>query len=477
MVLAAGHGKRMRSTLPKVLHPLLGRTLLGHVLTAAEPLAAERTLVVVGVGADQVSAHLAEVAPKSVPVVQSEQLGTGHAVRTALAALPESELTGTVLVLNGDLPLLRPETLTELVERHEASGAAATLLTAAVPDPTGLGRIRRGPRGDFAGIVEERDASAAQRAIQEINVGCYAFDAAALQTVLGQLSRDNAQREEYLTDAAGILLERGASVAVHQVADPIEALGCNDRAELAAARAQLRDRINREWLRAGVTIIDPATTWLDVTVTLGTDAVIEPHCQLRGATAVGERATVGPESTLTDCLVAEDAVVVRTHAVGAEVGPGAQVGPFSYLRPGARLAARAKVGAFVELKQAELGEGAKVPHLSYVGDATIGPAANIGAGTIFVNYDGVHKHHTEVGVAAFVGSNSSLVAPVSVEDGAYVAAGSVVTLGVEPGALAIARGQQRNVDGWVLRRRPDTASAEAARKAAPPATDQVAGES
>jgi bifunctional UDP-N-acetylglucosamine pyrophosphorylase/glucosamine-1-phosphate N-acetyltransferase len=467
VILAAGEGKRMRSALPKVLHPLLGRTLLGHVLVAVEAIVPDRTLVVVGVGADQVTAHLAEAAPKAVPVGQAEQRGTGHAVRVALAAAPDPAAdAGTVVVVNGDLPLLRPETIQGLVEAHETAGAAATLLAVELADPTGLGRIIRDPAGGLAGIVEERDATAAQREIREVNAGVYAFDGALLPAALARVGRDNAQREEYLTAVPGVLAAGGHPVAVHRASDPTDAAGCNDRAELAAARARLRDRVNLGWMRAGVTIVDPATTWIDVTATLGPDAVVEPNTHLRGGTVVGEGATVGPDVSLIDTVVGAGASVVRAHAVQSEIGAGAQVGPYASLRPASRLAAGAKVGTFVETKNAELGEGAKVAHQAYVGDATIGPRANIGAGTIFVNYDGLAKHHTEVGEAAFVGSNSNLVAPVVVGDGAYVAAGSTVTSEVPAGALGVTRSPQRTIGGWVQRRRAGTRSAEAAARAA-----------
>jgi bifunctional UDP-N-acetylglucosamine pyrophosphorylase/glucosamine-1-phosphate N-acetyltransferase len=459
VVLAAGEGTRMRSSLPKVLHPLLGRTLLGHVLAATDGLDADRTLVVVGAGADQVTAHLAEIAPKATPVPQAEQRGTGHAVRTALAAAPD--LTGTVVVLNGDLPLLRPETVTGLVEAHEHGDQTATLLTAELADPTGLGRIVRNRHG-LERIVEETDATEAEKTIREVNAGVYAFDADTLKRALDAIGAHNAQGEEYLTDVPGRLPE----VALHAAKDPSEALGCNDRVQLAAVRATLRDRVNRDWMWAGVSIVDPATTWIDVTVRLGQDAVIEPNTHLRGGTAIGEAATIGPDVSLIDTIVGEGASVVRTHAIQSAIGPGAQVGPYASLRPASRLAAGAKVGTFVETKNAEIGAGAKVAHQAYVGDATIGPGANIGAGTIFVNHDGLAKHHTEVGEAAFVGSNSNLVGPVIVADGAYVAAGSTVTNDVPPGALAVARERQRNVEGWVEQRRPDTKTAKAARKAA-----------
>ncbi|MEU7750995.1 bifunctional UDP-N-acetylglucosamine diphosphorylase/glucosamine-1-phosphate N-acetyltransferase GlmU [Micromonospora sp. NPDC049101] len=463
VVLAAGEGKRMKSTLPKVLHPLLGRTLLGHVLSAAAPLAADRTVVVVGHGADQVRAHLSEVAPDATPVLQAQQLGTGHAVRIALDAVPEG--AGTVVVINGDVPLLRPETVGALVTAHEEAAAAATVLAAEVPDPTGLGRIVRDADGRLEQIVEERDADATQRAIREINAGIYAFDAVRLRAALGKLSTDNDQGEEYLTDVFGLLRSAGEPVAVHVAVDHSETLGCNDRVELATLRRLLRDRVNEAWMRTGVSLLDPVTTWIDVTVALDRDAVIDQNTQLRGGTVVGAGALVGPDVTLIDTIVGPGASVIRSHAVGAEVGASASVGPYAYLRPAAQLAEKAKVGTFVEVKNSEIGPGAKVPHLSYVGDATIGAKANIGAATIFVNYDGVHKHRTVVGEAAFVGCDTSLIAPVEVGAGAYVAAGSAIGQDVPPGALGVTRSPQRNIEGWVARKRAGTISAAAAERA------------
>jgi bifunctional UDP-N-acetylglucosamine pyrophosphorylase / glucosamine-1-phosphate N-acetyltransferase len=465
VVLAAGPGKRMKSTTPKTLHELLGRTMLGHVLVAAGQVDAERTMVVVGVGAAQVSAHLAQIAPDAMPVVQAEQRGTGHALRTALAAAPEAD--GTVVVLHGDTPLLRPETVRALVDTHEAEGAAATVLAAVVADPYGLGRVIRRPDGGLQRIVEERDATAEQRAVQEINAGVYAFDATLLRDALGKLDTDNDQGEEYLTDVPAALVAAGHQVRVHVTSQPTEALGCNDRVQLAHLRRLLRDRINTGWMRAGVTILDPATTWIDVTAAVARDAVIDQNTQLRGATTVGEGATIGPDVSLIDTVVEAGAQVVRAHAVRSHIGPRAQVGPYASLRPASRLAAGAKVGTFVETKNAALGEGAKVGHQAYVGDATIGAHANIGAGTIFVNYDGVAKHHTTVGEAAFVGCDTSLVAPVTVGDGAYVAAGSAITKDVPPGSLAVSRSPQRAIDGWVARRRPGTKAARAAEAATP----------
>jgi bifunctional UDP-N-acetylglucosamine pyrophosphorylase/glucosamine-1-phosphate N-acetyltransferase len=457
IVLAAGEGKRMKSALPKVLHSLLGRTLVGHVLAAAAPLGARRTLVVIGHGADQVRDHLSQIAPDAEPVLQPEQHGTGHAVRISLPP----DVDGTVVVLNGDLPLVRAETLTALVADHEARGNAATLLTAEVADPTGLGRIISGP-GGLERIVEERDATPQERLIREINAGAYAFDAALLRDALAKLSTNNDQGEEYLTDVIGLLVAAGQHVATYRTGDPDETLGANDRAQLAHLRALLRDRINGEWMRAGVSLIDPATTWIDVTVTLARDVVVEPNTHLRGTTAIGEGALVGPDTTLIDMYVAERASVVRTHGVGSRIGVGASVGPFAYLRPGSVLGDAGKIGTFVETKNAEIGTGSKVPHLSYVGDATIGEHTNIGAATVFVNYDGVAKHRTVIGSHARTGADNMFVAPVEVGDGAYTGAGTVVRRSVPPGALSVSTGPQRILDDWVLRRRRGTAAAEAA---------------
>nr|WP_240742013.1 bifunctional UDP-N-acetylglucosamine diphosphorylase/glucosamine-1-phosphate N-acetyltransferase GlmU [Micromonospora zingiberis] len=461
----------MKSALPKVLHPMLGRTLLGHVLSAAEPLAAERTMVVVGHGADQVRAHLAEVVPGAVAVHQAEQLGTGHAVRIALEAAPEA--TGTVVVLNGDVPLLRPETVAALVAAHEGERAAATVLAAEVPDPTGLGRIVRNAAGRLEQIVEQRDATPGQLEIKEINAGIYAFDAGRLRDVLGKLSTDNDQGEEYLTDVFGLLVSAGEPVAVHLAADHTETLGCNDRVELAALRRLLRDRVNERWMRAGVSLLDPETTWIDVTVALDRDAVVDQNTQLRGGSVVGSGAVVGPDVTLVDTVVGAGATVLRSHAVGAQVGPGASVGPYAYLRPDARLAEKSKVGTFVEVKNAEIGAGSKVPHLTYVGDATIGEQSNIGAASVFVNYDGVKKHRTVIGSHARTGADNMFVAPVEVGDGAYTAAGSVIIENVPAGAMGVARARQRNIEGWVLKRRAGTAAAEAAERALQGASSQV----
>jgi len=462
VVLAAGEGTRMRSTLPKVLHEMAGRTLVGHTLAAAAPLGADTTLVVVGAGRDAVSAHLADIAPHAVPVVQAEQRGTGHAARVALEAAPEVD--GTVLVLPGDTPLLRTETLRRLVEEHQSSGAVATLLTAVLPDPTGYGRVLRRDGGAVAAIVEHRDATDEQRAVDEINTSVYAFEAGPLRDALTRLSTANAQGEEYLTDVVGLFVAAGLTVGA-LVADPVETAGVNDRVQLAAAHRAYNERLLVDWMRAGVTVVDPATTWVDAGVELAPDVVLRPGVQLHGRTAIARGAEVGPDCTLVDTVVGERARVTRAHCLGAAVGPDAEVGPFAYLRPGAALGPGSKVGTYVEVKGSQIGPGAKVPHLSYVGDATVGAGTNIGAGNIVANYDGVAKHRTVIGEHVRTGSDTVLVAPVTVGDGAYTASGSVITEDVPPGALGIGRARQTNKDGWVAKRRAGTASAEAAERA------------
>jgi bifunctional UDP-N-acetylglucosamine pyrophosphorylase/glucosamine-1-phosphate N-acetyltransferase len=475
VVLAAGQGTRMNSELAKVLHPMCGRSLLGHVLAAIEPLAAHRTLVVVGHGRDQVVEHLRAVDRAAEPVTQSEQRGTGHAVQVALDAAADGDggqggSGGVVLVVPGDAPLLRADTLRRLLDRHAETKAAVTLLTAVVPSPGGYGRILRDVDGHVSAIVEERDADEPTRQITEVGTSVYAFDIGRLRDALGQVTADNAQGELYLTDAVGILVRAGAVVASLTAEDYRETLGVNDGVQLAQARRLMRDRIVEHWLRHGVTVLDPSTTWIGVDVRLEPDSVIHQNVQLHGATYVGRHAQVGPDSTLRRTVVGDGASVVRSHCTDAEIGPEASVGPFSYLRPGARLGRGAKVGAYVEVKSSRIGDGSKVPHLSYVGDATIGERTNIGAATVFVNYDGVDKHVTVVGDDVRVGSDSMLVAPVTIGDGAYTAAGSVINEDVPPGAMAVARARQRNVEGWVQRRRPGTKSAEAARRASERAT-------
>ena len=456
VVLAAGEGTRMRSArTPKVLHPLLGRTMLGHVVAAGRGLAPDALVVVVGHAREQVAAHLAEVDPDASAVVQEQQNGTGHAVRVALGALEQggAPLSGTVVVVPGDAPLLTTETLAALVGQHVSSGAATTLLTAVLDDPTGYGRVVRDAQGAVVAVVEHRDADEATRAVREVATSVYAFDAAALSEALGRLTTDNAQGEEYLTDVVGLHRAAGAAVGAFVAPVPGETMGVNDRVQLSEARRLLRDRLVEGHQRAGVTVVDPRTTWVDVGVEIGPDVVLEPGCQLRGTTRIADAALIGPDTTLVDCEVGEAARVVRSHCTAARVGAGADVGPFSYLRPGTRLGTDSKVGAFVEVKASEVGDRSKVPHLSYVGDATIGEGSNIGAATVFVNYDGRTKHRTTVGDDVRIGSDTMLVAPLQVGDGAYTAAGSVITSDVPAGALGVGRAKQRNIEGWVARRR------------------------
>jgi bifunctional UDP-N-acetylglucosamine pyrophosphorylase/glucosamine-1-phosphate N-acetyltransferase len=435
----------MVSGTPKVLHALCGRTMLGHVLAAIQPLHADRTLVVVGHGREQVTATL----PGTVTaVVQDRQGGTGHAVRTALEAAQVTD--GTVLVVPGDAPLLTAATLTALLAGHEG---AASLLTTHLSDPTGYGRVVRDAEGGVREIVEERDASPEQRALAEVAVSTYVFAAGHLRAALDTLSTANAAGEEYLTDVVKALGDKGLRVSAHAT-DPVEVMGVNDRAQLAAAMRALNARLVHRAMLAGVTVTDPQTTWLGVAVSYEPDAVIAPNTQLHGSTHLGGRSVVGPNTTLSDVRVGADAHVIASTATGTDIGAGATVGPYAHLRPGTVLGAGAKVGAFVETKSAEIGAGAKVPHLSYVGDATVGPRSNVGAGTIVVNYDGVAKHRTEIGADVRIGSNNSLVAPVTVGDGAYTGADAVIRHDVPPGALSYSENAQVIHEDWAPRHRP-----------------------
>lgn len=466
VVLAAGEGTRMKSATPKVLHEICGRSLVGHVLAAARELEPENLVVVVGHAREKVVAHLAETDPAARTAVQEEQNGTGHAVRIALEGLGGA-VEGTVVVVCGDTPLLTGETLTRLAATHASDGNAVTVLTAEVPDATGYGRIIRDEAtGAVTGIVEHKDATDVQRGIREINSGVFAFDGQLLAEALKKVRTDNSQGEEYLTDVLGILREAGHRVGASVAGDHREIAGINNRVQLSEARRILNDRLLTRAMLDGVTVIDPATTWVDVTVTFERDAVVRPGTQLHGSTHIGEGAEVGPNCRLTDTRVGAGARVDNAVADSAEVGPEAKVGPYAYLRPGTRLGAKGKIGTYVETKNSSIGEGTKIPHLSYVGDATIGEYTNIGAASVFVNYDGQEKHHTTVGSHCRTGSDNMFVAPVTVGDGAYTAAGSVITKDVPPGSLAVARGQQRNIEGWVARKRPGSAAARAAEAAA-----------
>jgi bifunctional UDP-N-acetylglucosamine pyrophosphorylase/glucosamine-1-phosphate N-acetyltransferase len=463
IVLAAGEGKRMKSRTPKILHSLCGRSMLGHALAAAQDLYPERLVVVTGHGRDQVGPEVARLAPHATVVVQEQQLGTGHAVRMMTEAV--GAIHGVVVVTYGDMPLLRGETLQELVRAHQAGGSAVTVLTTMATEPAGYGRIVRDKAGTLARIVEDRDATSEELAIQEINSGCYAFDGALLLDAIKRVTTDNAQGQEYLTDVIGILSADGHPIATMLTADYQEIQGVNDRVQLAAARRVLNDRLLTAHMLNGVTVFDPASTWVDVTVTIGQDTEILPNTQLLGATIIGKGAKIGPNVLLEDTAVGDDAVLLNTVSRQASIGAGATLGPNVYLRPETVIGDAAHIGCHVELKKSTVAAGAKVPHLTYVGDATIGAGTNIGAGTIFANYDGAKKHPTTIGEHAFVGSNTVLVAPVTVHDGAYTAAGSVITQDVAAGDLGIARGRQHNSDGWVLRNREETKSAMRAAQA------------
>lgn len=456
----------MRSATPKVLHHLAGRTLLGHALSTARGLDPAEVFVVVGHEHERVRAHVAALDATATAVLQEPQLGTADAVDKVMAYVAGSgrRLDGTVVVMFSDTPLLSAAALTPLLEAH-TPGTAVTVLTAVVPDPYGYGRILRDASGAVVGSVEERDATAEQRALTEVTSGVFAFDAAFLRSALPEVGTANDQGERYLPDLIGVAVRAGAAVQTCALADYRDMAGVNDRAQLAAAGRILNDRLLDAWMRAGVTVVDPESTWVDVGVTLESDVTVHPGVQLLGVTSVGTGATIGPDTTLRDTLVGPGATVVRSHSDGAVVGPGATVGPFAYLRPDAMLGPDSKVGTFVELKAATLGRGAKVPHLSYVGDAEIGDGTNIGAASVFVNYDGVAKHRTTIGAECRTGADNMFVAPVTVGDGAYTAAGSVITNDVPPGAMGVARARQRNVEGWVLRRRPGTPAALAAERA------------
>jgi bifunctional UDP-N-acetylglucosamine pyrophosphorylase/glucosamine-1-phosphate N-acetyltransferase len=465
IVLAAGGGTRMKSKTMKVLHPICGRSMIGHVLDAVSALEPRRVVAVVGHQREQVGPHIQELLPGAVLAVQESQDGTGHAVRVAWEALEEADRAGTVLVAYGDTPLLEGESLRAFAADHAAAGRGVSILSGVVADPHGYGRVLRDSSGRVTGIVEQKDATPEQAAVTEINSGILAFDAAFLDGALPRLSHDNANGEYYLTDTVQLAREDGLEVGAFAIADVLQTEGANDRAQLASLAKEKNRRILTRWMRDGVTVIDPDTTWIDVDVRLAPDVTILPGVQLLGTTVVEEDAVVGPGSTLKDVEVGAGARVVRTHAELAVIGARADVGPFSYLRPGTVLGAGGKIGGFVETKNSTIGEGAKVPHLSYVGDAEIGEGTNIGAGTVFANYDGVHKHRTVIGRQARTASNNTFVAPVHVGDGAGTGAGAVIREDVPPGALAVSAGPQRNLEGWTLRKRPGTAQAEAARAA------------
>ncbi len=459
IVLAAGGGSRMKSSKSKLLHQISGKTLLHYAVSAGAALDPSHLVVVVGKFRDEVVEELGQLSASVTTALQDEQLGTGHAVMCGLGEL--GDLSGEVVVTYGDVPMLTGDMLRQLVAVHRAHANGMTVLTAHVDDPTGYGRILRD--GDrVVGIVEHRDATDDQRRITEINSGIYVFDAKTLREGLAQLGTDNAQGEQYLTDVCTFVHGRGDRVGAVITDDIWQTEGVNDRVQLARITAEMNRRILDGHMLAGVTIVDPQSTFIDVDVDLARDVVLMPGTILQGATTIGECAIIGPDTSLKDVEVGAHAEVVRTHGSFAIIGEGAHVGPFSYLRPGTQLGRDGKIGAFVETKNAVIGTGAKVSHLAYCGDAILDDGVNIGAGTIFANYDGVNKSPTHVGKDAFVGSNSVLVAPLDIAPGAFVAAGSAITEDVPAGGLAIARGRQHTAEGWVLKRRRGSKAAKAA---------------
>jgi len=451
----------MKSATPKVLHTIGGRSLVHHAIAAARGIDPIHLEVVVRHERDLVAAHIAECDPDCLIADQDEIKGTGRAVECGLAALP-AELTGTIVVTYGDVPLLTSETLREVLAAHEGASVAVTVVTSHIPDPTGYGRIVRDADGSVARIVEQKDATDDERAITEVNSGIYAFEATLLTQALAGLGTDNAQGEKYLTDVVGIARAQGRAVAAYVLADVWQTEGVNDKIQLARLGAELNRRTVEAAMREGAIIRDPATTWIDTDVSIGRDTVIEPNVQLRGATTIGADCLIGPDTTLVDMEVGDGATVCRTQGSLSVVGPGATVGPWAYLRPGTELGAEAKIGTFVETKNANIGAGSKIPHLSYVGDATIGTGTNIGASSVFVNFDGVSKHRTTVGDHCRMGSDTMFVAPVTIGDGAYSGAGTVIRSDVPPGALVLTDAPQRVIEGWVAEHRPDTEAARAA---------------
>jgi bifunctional UDP-N-acetylglucosamine pyrophosphorylase / glucosamine-1-phosphate N-acetyltransferase len=449
VVMAAGQGTRMRSATPKVLHEVCGRPLVAWPVLAARAAGATGVVVVTSPGIS-----LDGALPEGTAIaIQPEPNGTGGAVVAAMPAVPES---GAVVVINGDVPLVSADVLERLVQAHLAQGAAATVVSAALDDPSGYGRVVRGADGRVERIVEtkrEEDATPEVLAVNEVNAGIYCFDARRLADTLPRLGTDNAQGELYLPQVVDLLHADGHVVAAHQCDDPAVILGINDRVQLAEVQAIAQRRIIEDHMRAGVTFVDPASTTVDATVTIGQDALIEPGTHLRGATTVGERATIGPATTVIDSVLGDEVTVRHSFLQEAEVRAGGSVGPFAYLRPGARLHENAKAGTFVEIKNSEIGEGSKVPHLSYIGDADVGPGSNLGAATITANYDSKRrrKHRTTIGAEVKTGVDTTLVAPVTLGDRAYTAAGSVVTQDVPEGALGIARERQHNIEGYADR--------------------------
>ena len=444
IILAAGAGKRMKSDRPKVLHSICGLPMVKHVANAVSSVCAKK-IVVIGYHGEQVKAALGDTVQYAE---QMHQLGTGHAVMQAVPLLPEK---GLVVIVCGDTPLLEAATIEKLLADFQQSQAAATILTANVPDPFGYGRIVRDERGQVCKIVEEKDAADKERLIQEINTGTYIFDINALRESLANLDNKNAQGEYYLTDCIAYLIAQKQLVTTSILADYRLAMGVNDRRQLAEAQALMQNRINNKLMANGVTLVDPQTTYVDVNVVVGRDTVIMPNTMLRGTTIIGEGCEIGPNTELTDCQVGNEVSIRHSVATGSILEDGVTVGPFAHLRPETVLHRGAKIGDFVEIKKSQIGENSKVTHLTYIGDAQIGSGVNMGGGIIVVNYDGRKKHQTIIKDGAFVGCNSNLVAPVTIGEGAFVAAGSTITKDVPAGSLSLARALQVNKEGLAKR--------------------------
>ena len=461
VVLAAGSGTRMRSKTPKVMHELAGLPLLGHALSTAHALGADHVIPVVRHERDLIVDYINTFYPTAIVADQDEIPGTGRAVECALELLPQ-DFDGTVVVTSGDVPLLDVATIQAMIEAHNAGGFHATVLSSVAEDPSGLGRIIRNQQGEFAAIIEHVETTDEQKLISEVNAGVYVFDVLSLREKLASIGMENAQNEKYLTDVIAELTAGGGKVQALTINDNWLVAGINDRVQLGQVTAELNRRLCAAWQRAGVTILDPASTWLDITVSIGEDVTILPGTILRGFTSIGSGSTIGPEVQMTDTQVGENAVVVKSHVNTSVIGNGASVGPFAYLRPGTDLGNDGKIGTFVETKNAKIGAGSKVPHLSYVGDAEIGVESNIGAGTIFANYDGVNKHRTIIGSHVRSGSHNTFVAPITIGDGAYTAAGTTVRKDVASGDLGMNVTPQRNIADWVLSHRPGTKAAQAA---------------
>jgi bifunctional UDP-N-acetylglucosamine pyrophosphorylase/glucosamine-1-phosphate N-acetyltransferase len=448
VVLAAGKGTRMKSALPKVLHCVGGKSMLQHVLDAARAAGAKRNIVVVGFGGEQVEASIGAQAEF---VVQKEQLGTGHAVQQTADLLKNTK--GTIMVLCGDTPLLTGDLLKKLYDEHKAEGAIATVLTAIMPDATGYGRIVRTPSGTVERIVEHKDASEAERQIREVNSGIYCFEAEALFAALKSVNCDNAQGEYYLPDVLEILKNKGEKIWAAAADDYESTLGINSRVQLSGAEKILRRRKNIELMDSGVTIMDPDSTFVDKDVTVGKDTVIYPFTWLEGATCIGEGCEIGPNSRFTNTTIGNHVTAHFSYAHECEIEDGVIMGPYVHLRPNTKITQNVKIGNFVEVKNSTIGNGSKLPHLSYIGDCDMGSGVNMGCGTITVNYDGKTKFRTKIGNDSFIGCNSNLVAPITVGNGAYVGAGSTITKDVPPSDLAIARARQKNIDGWADKRK------------------------